>query len=143
MRVGATLLFIELLLGSATAVAAAPSAQSVLAAASRAMGRFDPKTSMEARGEIEAEGRTGKYREAVRPRDGAFLVSKSYSLFGESDGYDGRVRWWQDRSGASHVQDAPFTIADSISTAWLKRRGYLNPSSARIEAVKRDVIDGK
>ena len=79
------------------------------------------------RGSIDAEGRTGDYREAVRTRDGAFVAHAQYVLFGEGDGYDGRTRWKQDRSAASHALNAPFSKADAITLAWLKRRGFLQP----------------
>jgi hypothetical protein len=142
MRVGGTLLLVELLLASA-APAAPPGAQSVLNAAARATGRFDASSTIEMRGSIDAEGRTGDYREAVRMRDGAFVSHAQYSLFGEGDGYDGRTRWKQDRSAASHALDAPFSKADAMTLAWLKRRAYLQPGSARIERVKHEAIGGR
>src|SRR4051794_6687412 len=101
MRVGGALLLIETLLVSA-APAPPPVAPKVLSAAARAMGRFDPSATVEMRGSILAEGRTGDYRETVRMRDGAFVSRAKYRQFGEGDGYDGRVRWKQDRSAASH-----------------------------------------
>jgi hypothetical protein len=142
MRVGAALLLIELLLGTATATAAPPPAQQVLSAAAKAMGRLEPGTT-EARGQIEAEGRTGDYRELIRSRDGAYVTRFTYQRFGEADGYDGRIRWKQDRSAATHVLNAPYTIADTLSLAWLKRRGYLQPGSGRIERLEREVIGGR
>ena len=66
-----------------------------------------------------------------------------YALFGEGDGYDGRTRWKQDRSAASHALNAPFSKADAITLAWLKRRGFLQPGSARIERVKRAAVGGR
>src|SRR4051812_26157478 len=142
MRVAMALALVEMLLASA-APAASPGAQSVLSAAGRAMGRFDPRATMEMRGSIDAEGRTGDYREAVRMRDGAFASHAQYASFGEGDGYDGRVRWKQDRSAASHALNAPFSKADAVSLAWLKRRAYLEPGNARIERVKHEAIAGR
>jgi len=142
MRVAYGLLLVEILLASA-APAAPPRAQSVLSAASRAMGRFDPSSTMELRGSIDAEGRTGDYREAIRMLDGACVSHAQYRLFGEGDGYDGRVRWKQDRSAASHTLNAPFSKADAVTLAWLKRRAYLRPGSAKIERVKRETIGGR
>jgi len=139
MRIACALLLVELLLASA-APAAPSRGQSVLSAASRAMGRFPAGATVEARGTIEAEGRTGDFSETVRMRDGAFVSHAQYSLFGEGDGYDGRVRWKQDRSAASHALNAPFSKADAITLAWLKRRGFLQPGSARIERVKHETI---
>jgi len=141
MRVAAALLLIELSL-----VSAAPhpsrSAHSVLNAAARAMGPIGGGT-MEARGQIQAEGRNGDYRERVRATDGAYVTRFTYSLFGEADGFDGRTHWKQDRSAATHVLNAPYTVADTVSVAWLKRRGYLRPGTARVERVDKETIDGR
>jgi len=142
MRVACALLLVELSLTSA-ATAAPRTGQSVLRAAARAMGRFEPGVTMDLRGSIEAEGRNGVYRETVRVRDGAFVDRAQYQLFAESDGYDGRVRWRQDRSAASHALNAPFSRADAISLAWLKRRGFLDPGNTRPESVQHDKIGGK
>jgi len=142
MRVACGLLFVELLLASA-APAAPPNAQSVLRAAARVMGRFEPGATIELRGSIDAEGRTGDFREAVRMRDGAFVSHAQYSLFGEGEGYDGRLRWKQDRSAASHALNAPFSKADAVTLAWLKRRAFLQPGSAHITKVKQETIGGR
>src|SRR5437763_11924622 len=107
------------------------------------MGRFERRSIIEMRGSTVAEGRTGDYRESVRMKDGAVVSRSRFDLFGEVDGFDGRLAWHQDRSGASHTQNAPFTRADSISLAWLKRRGYLQPGSARVESVSHGKIDGR
>jgi hypothetical protein len=142
MRVGVALPLVELLLASA-APAAPPKARTVLSTAARAMGRYDPNLTMELRGSIDAEGRTGEYRETVRMRDGAFVSQTRYNLFSEGEGYDGHIRWKQDRSAATHALNAPFTKAESVTLAWLKRRGYLQSESARIERVKREMIGGR
>jgi hypothetical protein len=141
MRVALALVLVEISLASP--VPAAPiRAQPVLDAAARAMGRFD-SPAVQLHGVIEAEGRTGDFREAVRTRDGAYVTQAQYKMFGDAEGYNGRVRWKQDRSAASHELNAPFTKADSVSMAWLKRRGYLQRGSARVERVTHEVIDGR
>ena len=144
MRVAGGLLLVEMLLTSAApAEPATPrGAQSVLSAAARAMGRFDPAATIETHGSIDAEGRTGDYREAVRIRDGAFATGADYSQFSDREGYDGRVRWRQDRSGASHALNAPFSRADAVTIAWIKRRGFLQPGTARVERLKHEQLDG-
>ena len=107
------------------------------------MGRFDPRATYEFQGSVDAEGRTGDYRETIRARDGAFVTRAQYRMFADAEGYNGRVRWKQDRSAATHELNAPFTRADSVSMAWLKRRGYLQSGSARVEGVEHEIIDGK
>jgi len=84
MRVAGGLLLVEMLLTSAApAEPATPrGAQSVLSAAARAMGRFDPAATIETHGSIDAEGRTGDYREAVRIRDGAFATGAPWVIAG-------------------------------------------------------------
>ena len=142
MRVGATLLLVELLVSS-TGQAKSSDGQSVLRSAARAMGRFNPGTTVELRGSINAEGRSGDYHEVVRMRDGAYVVRAKYKLFSEGDGFDGRVRWKLDRSEATHRLQAPFTKAETVSLAWLKRRGYFQSGSARIERVEHETIGGR
>lgn len=139
-KTSAALIFASLSVLGAAASAATP--QSVLNAAARAMGRFDAGAIVEVRGTVEAEGRTGDFREAIRVRDGAFVSRAVYKAFSEADGFDGRVRWKQDRSGASHPLNAPFSKADAITLAWLKRRGFLVPGTARARSVKHETIDG-
>lgn len=142
MRVTLVLLLVELAAYPGVA-AGMPSAQSVLRAAEREMGRFPPAATIEALGTIDAEGRSGEFRETVRMRDGAFGSSARYHLFTDSDGYNGRVRWRQDRSGASHALNAPFSRADAISLAWLKRRGYFDLLNAHVEGVGHEQIDDR
>jgi hypothetical protein len=118
-------------------------AASVLAAAARAMGRLAPDSVLEAQGIIEAEGRSGQYDALVRAGDGAFVQRNAYALFAEAEGYDGRSHWRQERSGGTHPLNAPFARADGVTQAWLKRRGYLRPGSARLEAVAQETIGGQ
>src|SRR5580765_4795291 len=124
---------------NAATTARSPSA-AVLGEAARVMGRLEANAALEAQGTIEAEGRSGQFNELVRTRDGAFARRSMYALFAESDGYDGHVRWKQDRSGTSHALNAPFTAADAATQAWLKRRGYLQPGSARLEGMEHERI---
>ena len=143
MKLRAALCLMLLVPASVNATTGAHSrAAAVLAAAARAMGRLEPG-ALEAEGTIEAEGRSGHYSEAVRTRDGAFATRSAYSLFAEGEGYDGRIRWKLDRSGASHALNAPFMAADSVTRAWLKRRAYLRPASARLEGLTHETIDGR
>src|SRR4051812_31153033 len=98
MRVAAALLLVETLVFSTNAGGverASSSGSSILRAASRAMGRLGTNATIEAVGQIKAEGRTGSYSETVRMRDGAFVARSRYTMFGDAEGYDGRIRWRQ------------------------------------------------
>lgn len=133
-----------LLIAPAPSTAAeAPNSLVVLRDAARAMGRLPLDETLDGRGSITAEGRTGEYRESVRSRDGAYRMQERYSLLGEAEGYDGHVHWKQDRSGASHELNAPFTKADRVATSWIKLRVYLRPGSARLDAVTHDTLEGR
>jgi Aspartyl protease len=139
MRLAATVALIELLLASAVH-AAQPGARKILNAAAHAMGRFGGAGNLEAIGKIEAEGRTGGHDEVIRPRDGAFATRDRYPQFTDAEGYDGRTHWREDRSGATHLLNAPFTIRSTVTEAWVKRRGYLQPGSAQLEHVAHEKI---
>jgi hypothetical protein len=136
MRVAAAGVLIEFLLVS-SAHAARPDA---LDAANRAMGHFEANRNIEAIGKIEAEGRTGDHTEVIRSRDGAFATRDRFALFTVAEGYDGRTHWREDRSGATHLLNASYTVAGTITEAWVRRRGYLQPGSASVEQVAHSTI---
>ena len=139
MRVVADGLFLELFLASA-AHSAQPDARRVLRSAEIAMGRIGGPSDIKIAGRVQAEGRTGNHEEVIRPGDGIFVTRNDFQLFSEGEGYDGRRHWKMDRSGATHLLNAPFTVATTITQAWVKRRGYLDPSSARIEGIEHQKI---
>lgn len=141
-KLATTFLLLSTLDAGAT-TAHSPSAERVLSEAARAMGRFERGKATEMSGSIAAEGRTGAYRELVRMRDGAYVTRAQYKLFGGGEGLDGRIRWKQDPSAATHQLNAPFTKADTVTLAWMKRRGYLIPGTARIQRSEREVIGGR
>ena len=139
MRVAAIIPLLEILLAP-SAHAARPDGRHVLRAAEVAMGRISGPADIKAMGRVHAEGRAGDYEEVMRPGDGAFVTKKRFSLFSEGEGYDGRQHWRLDRSGANHLLNAPYTIASTITEAWVKRRGYLDVGSGRIEGTAHQVI---
>jgi hypothetical protein len=137
----ATILLLSMT-ASAQAARAQVSGEDILRAAAHAMGRFDARGSLVSRGTVQAEGRTGNWTQTLSLTDGRFVERSSYSLFAIADGFDGTRRWHQDRSGAHHFLNAPFTRADSRTEAWLRRRGYLDPRGARVLATNSEVVDG-
>jgi hypothetical protein len=143
MRIVAALLLVEIAASSPAAASSDSQGRAILRAAAHAMGRLDRRSAIEAEGRIDASGLSGRYSELTRVRDGAFVTRSAYRLFSEADGYDGRRRWKQDRSGASHWLNAPFTVAASVTSAWLHRRGYLDPNSARVEKLTHETVDGR
>lgn len=132
MRVALIAWMMELLLAS-SAYAGQPDGRRVLQLAGIAMGRISGSSGIKATGRVQGEGRTGAYEEVIRSNDGAFVTRNRFSLFTEGEGYDGRQHWKLDRSGATHLLNAPYTVATTITEAWVKRRGYLDPRSARLE----------
>jgi aspartyl protease len=142
MRVAAACALIELLIAS-TAHAAQPNARRVLGQARHEMGRITGSGNLEAIGRIEAEGRTGDHDEVVRPSNGAFAIRNRFTPFTEAEAYDGRIHWKEDRSGATHLLNAPFTVATTVTEAWVKRRGYLQPGTARVEHAAHEKIGGR
>lgn len=122
---------------------AQPDARVLLRGAAHAMGRPSGPRSLEAVGKVAAEGRTGYHDEVIRPTDGAFAIHDRFAQFTEAEAYNGQSHWREDRSGATHLLNAPFTVRTTVTQAWLKRRGYLQPASARVESVERQMIGGR
>ena len=139
MRVAALGALVELMLASA-AHAAQKDARQVLSAARHAMGMMSGTQNLEAVGRIEAEGLSGNHDEIIRPSDGAFATRDRFPSFAEAEGYDGRTHWREDRSGGTHLLNAPYTVGTTMSEAWLRHRGYLQPGTARIVAVAHEKI---
>jgi hypothetical protein len=82
-------------------------------------------------------GLTGSLTMTVDTRTGRYVVERDYGIYSEAEGFDGRVRWSRDLSGASHNLDSSAARAISATLAWLARRGWCgappgNASSMRL-----------
>src|SRR5438874_8677352 len=66
----------------------------------------DNVTIIEVRGTSEAGGLTGRFTIVVDLRSGRYVAQRDYGIYSEATGFDGRLSWKRDRSGASHFLDS-------------------------------------
>ncbi|PYL25071.1 MAG: hypothetical protein DMF37_06025 [Verrucomicrobia bacterium] len=76
------------------------------------------------RGTSEAGGLTGRFTMTVDLRSGRYVAQRDYGIYSEASGFDGRLGWKRDRSGASHFFDSDPARAITATEAWLFRRGW-------------------
>ena len=79
---------------------------------------------IELRGNSEASGLTGRFTMIVDLRSGRYIIERDYGIYSEAIGFDGRLGWKRDRSGASHFLDSDPARAITATEAWLFRRGW-------------------
>jgi aspartyl protease/PDZ domain-containing protein len=84
----------------------------------------DNVTMIELRGTSEAGGLTGRFAMIVDLRSGRYVAQRDYDIYSEAIGFDGRLGWKRDRSGASHFLDSDPARAITATEAWLFRRGW-------------------
>jgi hypothetical protein len=105
--------------------------------------RPDNVTMIELRGTSEAGGLTGRFTMIVDLRSGRYVAQRDYGIYSEATGFDGRLGWKRDRSGASHFLDSDPARAITATEAWLFRRGWCEKGNeAKLEA-KPDEKDGE
>ncbi len=103
----------------------------------------DNVTMVELRGTSEAGGLTGRFTMVVDLHSGRFVVQRDYGIYSEATGFDGRLGWKRDRSGASHFLDSDPARAITATGAWLFRRGWCEEGNeAKLDA-KPDEKDGE
>jgi hypothetical protein len=85
------------------------------------------------RGTTEAGGLSGTFAMKLDAPSGRYAAERSYDLYTEAEGFDGKLDWAQDRSGASHFLDSGPAQAISITQAWLRRRGWCEPVTDPLE----------
>jgi len=105
--------------------------------------RPDNVTMIELRGTSEAGGLTGRFTIIVDLRSGRYVAQRDYGIYSEATGFDGRLGWKRDRSGASHFLDSDPARAITATGAWLFRRGWCGEGNeAKLDA-KPDEKDGE
>ena len=85
------------------------------------------------RGTTEAGGLSGNFAMKLDASSGRFVTKRGYKLYVEAEGFDGKLDWAQDRSGASHFLDSGAAQAISITQSWLRRRGWCKPLTGLLE----------
>jgi hypothetical protein len=85
------------------------------------------------RGTTDAGGLSGTFAMKLDAPSGRYAAERSYDLYTEAEGFDGKQDWARDRSGASHFLDSGPAQAISITQAWLRRRGWCEPVTDPLE----------
>ena len=104
----------------------------------------DNVTTIVLRGTSEAGGLTGRFTMTVDLHSGRYVAQRDYGVYSEATGFDGRLGWKRDRSGASHFLDSAPARAIDATTAWLFRRGWCEDKdgTTRVES-RPDEKDGE
>jgi hypothetical protein len=101
-------------------------------------------TMIELRGTSEASGLTGRFTIVVDFRSGRYVTQRDYGIYSEATGFDGRLGWKRDRSGASHFLDSDPARAITATEAWLFRRGWCDGENVATRVESRpDEKDGE
>src|SRR5439155_1058990 len=74
-------------------------------------------TMIELRGKSEASGLTGRFTVIVDLRFGRYIIERDHGIYSEAIGFDGRLGWKRDRSGASHFLDSDPALAITATYA--------------------------
>lgn len=93
-------------------------------------------------GTIKHGGLQGRFRLLLNPHDGRSIATQDYGDFSESVGFDGRVGWSKDRSGASHDLNAEAARAITTTEAWILRRGWCSARGVTIESLPDETNGG-
>jgi Aspartyl protease/PDZ domain len=86
------------------------------------------------RGSSEAGGLRGIFRMTLDLRSGRYVTERDYGIYSEAEGFDGRLTWKRDRSGASHFVDSDPACATTATNVWLYRRGWCGTTTDEIAA---------
>ena len=104
----------------------------------------DNVTMIELHGTSEAGGLTGRFTMIVDLRSGRYVAQRDYGIYSEAAGFDGRLGWKRDRSGASHFLDSDPGRAITATEAWLFRRGWCDGENVATKVEPRpDEEDGE
>ena len=86
-------------------------------------------------GKTEDEGFKGTVTQTLDARTGRYTAFGDYGMYKVADGFDGKFDWSQDWSGASHYLNSRAAQSIAITRAWLRRRGWCEPSTAQTEVI--------
>jgi hypothetical protein len=75
-------------------------------------------------GSVTEGGLTGKLGRLADPATGRFVEHRTYEPFSTGTGYDGRLSWSQDVSGAAHSLNAEFARRLTVTDRWIATRGW-------------------
>ena len=94
-------------------------------------------------GTSEAGGLRGIFKMTLDLRSARYVAERDYGIYSEAEGFDGKLTWKRDRSGASHFRDCDPARAITASDVWILRRGWCDATTdgVRVETLP-DEKDG-
>ena len=110
---------------------------------------WDAIGALHSEGRIELSRLQGSWSRDEDVSNGRFAVRSDVGVFRMAEGFDGRTRWRQDRSGGIHPLNGAFSKEATATDAWLTKRGWLRPdaggaavgrASARVENDRKFVV---
>jgi hypothetical protein len=122
-------------------------AAAIAAAASRlpqaACVAWNRAATVTLQGTTQSEGLSGTFSLTLDTRTGRYVAKREFGIYAVADGFDGKLDWTRDRSGASHFLDSAAARAISITQSWLRRRGWCDPVAERaaISALPGEMTD--
>jgi hypothetical protein len=93
------------------------------------------------RGSSEADGLSGIFTMTQDLRSGRYKAERNFSVYSTGNGFDGRLAWTRDHSGASHALDSDPARAITATDLWLRRRGWCTQSGYSTPEAKADEAD--
>jgi hypothetical protein len=121
------------------------SAAAVLAANHAAVGSLPAAGDAEFRYIWEGSGLTGTRTDRVDLATGAFIEARQAGIVAEARGFDGKVPWMRDISGANTAQEGGDRIAVAVSEAFRNANLWWRPGNAGATIVYagRERSDGR
>lgn len=87
---------------------------------------------LEQRGSIAASKLSGELSVLEDVRTGRSSTRYTLGPVSGAEGFDGQVHWRLDPAGEVVLEDSAEAVARGKTSAWLARRGFLDPASARL-----------
>jgi hypothetical protein len=127
------------------AAAAGPTAEGILAAYHAAVGNVPDSGCARVEYALSESGLQGSRKEQIDLQSGAFVQNDQTDILSEGKGFDGRIPWMRDTSGANTPQQGGDRIPVAINEAYRLANLWWRPgySGAMVSYVGRSVVDGK
>jgi PDZ domain/Aspartyl protease len=131
--------------GPVWAVEMVPTAASVLRAYQAAVGPIPSSGSVNIHYDYSGYGLEGHRDDIADLRTGAYVEATQGDIVGEAKGFDGRIPWMRDTSGANTPQQGGDRIAVAINEAYRLANLWWRPgyAGAAVTYNGRETVDGK
>jgi hypothetical protein len=120
-------------------------ARAVLQANHAAVGKVPTSGTAVLDYNYSGDGLTGSSQSIIDLHSGAFVESEQADIVAEAHGYDGKVPWMRDTSGANTPQEGGDRIALAVNEAYRQANLWWQPDfgGAGVTYIGRKVVDGR